>query len=288
MRHKELKNNDSIGTVNFENCVFACEETVTISKSNHGAGKIEATIMLPEQELKNLLERCHNWSITEEQEEKGILGTVSLLVDVKIKNVSISILLDGNDNPSEYTEIPLKTKNVLSEESNFETVVFDKENIEYLSEDELLDIDERLKVNYDSYNVSEPNYYGTGNVSIQLTFTKDEISNLTSRSEDTISQKELDELFDFGNDCHYFANAKISAIDKKISVEISLYMANRNLSLEIPLKESEVHDIFDLMNSVVKDSEGKDLHDIIREIRKGAERELRERVLQIHSDRDEK
>ena len=181
-----------------------------------------------------------------------------------------------------------EAKNVLSEESNFETVVFDKENIEYLSEDELLDIDERLKVNYDSYNVSEPNYYGTGNVSIQLTFTKDEISNLTSRSEDTISQKELDELFDFGNDCHYFANAKISAIDKKISVEISLYMANRNLSLEIPLKESEVHDIFDLMNSVVKDSEGKDLHDIIREIRKGAERELRERVLQIHSDRDEK
>ena len=110
MRHKELKNNDSIGTVNFENCVFACEETVTISKSNHGAGKIEATIMLPEQELKNLLERCHNWSITEEQEEKGILGTVSLLVDVKIKNVSISILLDGNDNPSEYTEIPLKSE----------------------------------------------------------------------------------------------------------------------------------------------------------------------------------
>ncbi len=180
-----------------------------------------------------------------------------------------------------------EAKNVLSEESDFETVVFDKENIEYLSEDELLDIDENLKVNYDSYSVSEPNYYGTGNINIQLTFTKDELDNLTSRNEEAISQEELDELFDFGNDCYYFAHAEISAIDKKISVEISLYMANRNLSLEIPLKEGEVSDLFDLMNSVVKDAEGKDLHDMIREIRKGAERDPKERI-QNHGGRGER
>ena len=71
-------------------------------------------------------------------------------------------------------------------------------------------------------------------------------------------------------DGEYHAYAEVGAVSKTVSLDID---TSEGMFEHIPLKQSEAEELFNLVNEAVKKYEEKDIHDVIREIRKGAERE---------------
>ncbi len=96
-------------TVDFsqENLLVMEDNALHISKPNyHGTGEVEMKVMLSEKELQKLFER----SPYQISEDERIFANVYLNVDAKTKNVSISVVVKEDGEPSEYDGFPLKAE----------------------------------------------------------------------------------------------------------------------------------------------------------------------------------
>jgi len=97
-------------------------------------------------------------------------------------------------------------------------------------------------------DVSEPNYRGTGYVNLEITLPDKDV------------------------------RLNVNATDKKVSLEIALTVNDEKSNYaQIALKPEEAKEIFDVINEYCKQELGHDVHDEIRELRKGAERDERQK-----------